>query len=73
MHTALCLSCDFSFPSAVSVYCYSFVCFVRFHFVFLLKLFLKGLIIFYYLRLGRHPVAGVIFYLLHYICTDYEG
>ena len=26
----------------------------------------------YYLRLGRHPMAGVIF-TLHYICTEYEG
>ena len=31
------------------------------------------IIIIYYLRLGRHPVAGVIFYILQYISTDYKG
>ena len=27
---------------------------------------------YYYLQLGRHPGTGV-FYILHYICTNYEG
>ena len=31
------------------------------------------IIIIHNLRLGRHLVAGVVFYILHYICTDYEG